>query len=256
MKMLRGLWPTAISLVLAAMTLQIPAAARATAKERAAFVIGNTQYQDGTSRPQSAADAAAIADMLRKIGFEVSEHVNLDRSAMKSAAEHFTSTLGDTRIVVLFYSGGAVQVQGRNYLLPVDASLSATTDLGSWAIDLNSLLGPLSARDRTVLAFLDIDRDNPLKRAPPSARPPEPNLSLMLIMYSTGPGKRVVVGTDRHSPFSAALLKHLPTPGLDLVNVTQRIRADVVAATNRQQIPWDHNAGVGQLILVPVNRRP
>jgi uncharacterized caspase-like protein len=158
--------------------------------------------------------------------------------------------LGDTRIVVLFYSGGATQVQDRSYLLPIDASLSATTDLGSWATDLNSLLGPLSARDRTVLAFLDIDRDNPLKLAPPPARPPEPSSSAMLIMYSTGPGQRVVVGSDRHSPFTAALLKHLPTPGLELANATQLIRADVMAATNRRQTPWDHNAGVGQLILV------
>jgi len=256
MNMLRGLWFIAISLALAAMIFQFMATTPATAKERAAFVIGNAQYRDGTSRPQSVADAAAVADMLRKIGFEVSERANLDRSAMKSAAEQFMSTLGDTRIVVLFYSGGAMQVRGRSYLLPVDASLSATTDLGSWATDLNSLLGPLSAMDRTVLAFLDIDRDNPLNLAPPPARPPEPSSTTMLIMYSAGPGQTVLVGPDRSSPFAAALLKHLPTPGLDLANVTQLIRADVVAATNRRQIPWDHNAGVGQLILVPVDRNP
>ena len=256
MNLQRGQSPIASSLALAAMILQFAATAPGTAKERAAFVIGNGQYRNAPLRPQAIADAAAVADMLRKIGFEVSERTDLDRSGMKSATEQFMSTLSDTRIIVLFYSGGAAQVQGRSYLLPVDASLSATTDLGSWATDLNSVLGPLSARDRTVLALLDIDRDNPLKLAPPSARPPEPSSSAILIMYSTGPGQRIVAGSDRNSPFTAALLKHLPTPGLELGNATQLIRADVLAATNRRQIPWDHNAGVGRLVLVPIDRKP
>jgi hypothetical protein len=63
-------------------------------------------------------------------------------------------------------------------------------------------------------------------------------------------------GAGRHSPFTAALVKHLPTPGLQLAAVTQLIRTDVMGATGWRQTPWDHTAGVAQLVLVPAERKP
>jgi Caspase domain len=106
--MVRRLASLACALLFAAISLPV------LAKEREALVIGNGQDRGLPSRPQSVADAAAVADMLRKIGFEVSESANLDRNGMRNALAQFRARLGDARIVVLFYSGGAVQAGGRS----------------------------------------------------------------------------------------------------------------------------------------------
>jgi uncharacterized caspase-like protein len=50
-------------------------------------------------------------------------------------------------------------------------------------------------------------------------------------------------------PFTAALLKHIGEPGVDIGATMRKVRADVIAATHERQVPWDHSSLVGDVVL-------
>jgi uncharacterized caspase-like protein len=153
-----------------------------------------------------------------------------------------------------------MQVAGRNYLVPVDAKLERAGDLSLDTIEVGQILAQMEAEKRVNLVFLDACRDNPLARSfsrSLGTRSTSVGSGLAaiqsavgtLIAYATQPENVALDGDGRNSPFTAALLKHMATPSLEISALMKRVRADVIAATHEKQVPWDHSSLVGDVIL-------
>jgi tetratricopeptide (TPR) repeat protein len=229
-------------------------------RRRVALVIGNGKYQFAAPLPNPPNDAADIAHALRKLGFDVVEGRDLDRPGMDNAIRQFSRKLDGADIALFFYAGHGLQVNGKNYLVPIDAKLERPGDLMLDAVDIGNVLAQMEAEKRVNLIFLDACRDNPLARS--LARSLGTRSSAVgqglasiqsaigtMIAYATQPDNVALDGEGRNSPFTAALLKHIVTPGLEIGTLMKRVRADVIAATREKQVPWDHSSLIGDVIL-------
>jgi uncharacterized caspase-like protein len=236
--------------------------AAAHASDRVALVIGNGAYQHATRLKNPVNDATDMARVLREIGFEVIEGRDLDRRGTEAQIRAFSDKLDSARISLFFYAGHGLQVDGRNYLVPVDARLQRPGDLALDTVDIQVVLQQMEAGQRVNLVFLDACRDNPLARNLASALGSGRSASVgrgltsmqspvgTLIAFATQPDAIASDGGGRNSPFTAALVKHIRTPGIDIAVLMRRVRNDVLAATGRKQVPWDHSSLTDAVVLV------
>ena len=229
-----------------------------TAQERrVALVIGNGDYQAATKLINPINDAADIGEVLAGLGFDVEVRIDADLDTMEKAVLRFGNKLaGSTDSVGFFYyAGHGVQSNGENYLIPVDARLSAESMLRIRAIPLQFVLDSIGeAGNKLNIIVLDACRDNPFSWARSSAR----GLAVVgiqpaasIVVYSTSAGKVAQDGTGRNGTFTEELLRHLPTPGLDIMEVLRRTGQDVQAKTASAQIPAIYSQFFGFLQLVP-----
>jgi len=164
-------------------------------------------------------------------------------------------------MALFYYAGHGLQVAGRNYLVPTDAKLERPGDLSFETIDVGQVLAQMDTEKRVNLIILDACRDNPLARslarslgtrsiAVGQGLATVQSAIGTMIVYATQPDNVALDGQGRNSPFTGALLKHLATPGLEIRTMMTRVRADVVAATNERQVPWDSSSLIGEVVLV------
>lgn len=233
--------------------------APAQASERVALVIGNGNYAHAGMLANPVNDARAVADALSDVGFDVTLGRDLDRSTMERMLRDFLRKSGSAKVALLFYAGHGLQVDGRNYLVPVDAKVEAASDLAFDTVELDKILGSLEDPARATIVILDACRDNPLSRSI-AARSRSTSVGTGLAAYSTlgtgtliafatAPGKVALDGTGTNSPFTQGLVKHLRTPGLEVRAMLTRVRADVMAATGNKQLPWDNSSLMGEVYL-------
>lgn len=239
----------------------VPPPATSTPREtRVALVIGNGKYQSATALPNPSNDAADVAAALRKLGFDVVEGRDLDKRGMEDKVREFGRKLDRASLALFFYAGHGLQVGGKNYLVPTDAKLERAGDLSFDTIDVAQVLAQMEAEPRVNLIFLDACRDNPLART--LARSLGTRSSSVgqglatiqsaigtMIAYATQPDNVALDGDGRNSPFTAALLKHVATQGLEIGSLMRRVRADVIQATRSKQVPWDHSSLIGDVVL-------
>jgi tetratricopeptide (TPR) repeat protein len=239
---------------------QVPAPQIAPVDRRVALVIGNSKYQHAVQLPNPSNDAADISQALRKLRFDVIEGRDLDRRGMEDRIRAFGRKVEGADLALLFYAGHGMQVGGKNYLVPVDAKLERTGDLSLDTIELGQIIAQMEAEKRVNLIFLDACRDNPLARsfarslgtrstAVGSGLAAIHSAVGTMIAYATQPDNVALDGSGRNSPFTAALLKHIATPRLEISALMKRVRADVIAATHEKQVPWDHSSLVGDVVL-------
>ena len=205
--------------LLAAVLLTVLAALPSLAAGRVALVVGNGAYEHSTPLPNPANDAADVAAALKGLGFAVIEGLDLDRTAFEAKLREFARAARGAEAALFFYAGHGLQVEGRNYLLPVDARLSEEVDLEFEALELRAFLKQM--RSRANLVFLDACRDNPLAqdlaRSMGASRSAAIGRGLgrvdaasgTLIAYATQPGNVAADGKGRNSPFTTALLEHI-----------------------------------------------
>ena len=230
---------------------------------RVALVIGNGQYVNANVLPNPPNDAHAMAGVLREIGFDVQEGENLDRAGMETQLREFLHRAQNASIVLLFYAGHGMQVDGKNYLVPVDAKLAEASDLAFETIEIDKVLDQLGDPGHTNIILLDACRDNPLARSFASHLPATRGIAVAsglaaysavgtgtLIAYATAPGQTALDGQGADSPFTTSLLYNIRTPGLEIRQVLTRVRADVASATGNKQIPWDNSSLMGDVVLV------
>ena len=140
----------------------------------------------------------------------------------------------------------------------MDASIHSLADVRFNTIGLSDIQGEMEGSGRTAIIILDACRDNPFTSALAQGgrslggrglRRTETTAPASLIVYSTQPNNIALDGTGRNSPFTAALLKHVGTPGLEVRQMVSRVRGDVLAATDQKQTPWDSSSLVGDVFL-------
>jgi len=235
----------------------------ASAGKRVALVIGNSAYQNVNALANPASDAAAMADMFRKASFEVVDsRRDLKAQEMRRALREFTDKARGADIAVIYFAGHGLEVDGTNYVVPVDAVLERDADVDDEAISLNRILMAAEPATRLRLVILDACRDNPfmkkMKRTLASravgrgligVEAARPNT---FIAFAAKEGSTAADGTGANSPFTAALLKYLIQPGLDIRKAFGFVRDDVMSATGDQQEPYTTNSlGGKDVALVP-----
>ena len=213
------------------------------ASPRTALVIGNSDYKlMPLTNPEN--DAEDIASKLKTLGFEVMFEKNRSQSETKSLIRKFGQKLKQKGGVGLFfYAGHGLQIDGKNYLVPVDFNAAAAYEVADAAIDANLITGAMEeAANPMNIILLDACRDNPFPR---KNRSGSRGLARMdsasgtIIAYSTGPGDVAADGEGRNSPYTSNLLKYMGTPGLTIEQVFKRVRVGVEDSTGGRQLPWE-----------------
>lgn len=235
----------------------------ALAEKRAALVIGNSAYDHVQRLPNPANDALAVAATLRSIGFgdvEVAIDQNIDD--LRRSIREFGQKAASVDVALVYYAGHGMELGGHNYLLPVDAKLKSDRDLDFEALTLDLVLRAIEPVKRMRIVILDACRNNPfaaqmqisgrvkrsvsrgLVRVEPSGE--------TLVAYAAKAGTVADDGAGKHSPYTAALLKHLGTAGLEISLLFRQVRDTVLAATNQQQEPFVYGSLGGDAVyLVP-----
>ena len=235
--------------------------------KRVALVIGNSKYVHAVTLPNPANDAHLIASTLRNAGFEVIEGVDQDNAGMHSLISRFTEQSYDANLAVIFYAGHGMQVDGKNYLIPVDAELTSPAYLKTRTIQIDDFMAALPPDPAVGVIILDACRDNPLARTLAASLPKSRSTSLgtglapvearsdgvgtggLLIAYATDPGAIAFDGNGVDSPYSTALARHLTEPGVEIQSALTRVRGEVTETTQGRQRPW-HNASLGREVFL------
>jgi uncharacterized caspase-like protein len=251
-----------VILFLAALTMAAASSWAAQGQERVALVVGNSRYISANALPNAANDARMMAQALRDIGFVVADGYDLRRDSMERLIREFLRKSESARVALFFYAGHGLQVDGRNYLLPVDTKLEAASDLGFETIGLDNILESLDGTSRTNIIILDACRNNPFAQNFASRSGAARSVTVLsglagysnlgtgtLIAFSTAPGAVALDGSGSNSPFTKALARHVRTPGLEVRQMLTRVRADVAAETRGRQIPWDNSSLLGEVYL-------
>ncbi len=215
--------------------------AQALAEGRVALVLGNDQYHTLSDLPNAKNDAISIAENLEILGFDVLLGVNASKAKTEELLAAFYERTKSAESAVFYYAGHGIQVDGKNYLIPVDARINTADDVVPQTVQLNDLLAGLSESDAFKIVLLDACQNNPL---PPDSGimgdglAPAPDLSGFLIGYATQPGKVAYDGAGRNSPYATALLAHMNTRGLEVLPMLSQVNHDVRATTGGGQIPY------------------
>jgi tetratricopeptide (TPR) repeat protein len=235
---------------------------------RVALVIGNGRYEHAPQLSNPVNDARLLAQQLRSIGFEVSEGTDLDRKTMTNLIGDFMRAASTASTALLFYAGHGVQVDGRNFLLPIDVTFDDPANFTSEMTDLDTIIAGLDDGLRANVIILDACRNNPMVDSAAQPKVTSRAISVRsglaaptdigkgatagagtLLAFATAPGQVALDGEGADSPFSLALARHIGTPGLEVQQMLTRVRAEVVSATHSQQVPWSNSSLLGEVYL-------
>ncbi|MEP5728540.1 MAG: caspase family protein [Sulfitobacter sp.] len=213
---------------------------------RIALIIGNGSYSSISALDNPVPDAELMARTLESQGFQVTVLTDADQVTLNRGIAQFGRDLRDggrETTGLFYYAGHAVQSFGSNFLLPVDANLTDAADLSLVAVPAQAVLRQMfSARNKTNIVILDACRNNPFESIPDLndnglAEMKSPTGTFL--SYSTAPGAVALDGLDGNSPFTKALARQLPTPGLPIEQIFKDVRVEVIEQTGGAQTPWD-----------------
>jgi WD40 repeat protein len=224
---------------------------------RVALVIGNSTYKE-SPLPNPSNDARAMAAKLRELGFAVIEKQNATREDMATASREFGNRLKVGGVGLFYYAGHGVQLNGLNYLLPVDADIQDETELQTRGYDVNEILNKMDAAKNPLnIVILDACRNNPLPR---TTRAVARGLATMqqgtgtIVAYATQPGATAADGpAGGNSLYTQQLLQALSQPGLKVEDVFKQVRMEVFRLSSGTQTPWENSSLVGEFYF---NRTP
>ncbi len=225
---------------------------------RIALVIGNSAYTSVSALTNPRRDAALVADSLKKTGFSsVTVLTDLRKDALMSALRAFAVQAEAADWAVVYYAGHGMEVGGVNYLIPVDARIAVDRDIEFEAVPLGQILNAAERAKKLRLVILDACRNNPfankMKRtlevasrsASQGLAAVEPEAGTMVV-YAAKDGEVALDGAGANSPFATALVKNLPTPGLEVRRLFDYVRDDVMDLTRRKQKPFSYGSISGR----------
>ncbi|WP_426523952.1 caspase family protein [Bradyrhizobium sp. McL0615] len=216
--------------------------------KRVALVIGNSTYRNVPTLPNPANDGADIAAALNRLGFAVTLLTNASFDQMRRGLIALGRDAAGADMAAVFFAGHGMEISGENWLIPVDAELKKDTDAANEAVSLRSVILQVSNTTSLGLVILDACRNNPfvakmsrslalravigagLSRIEPVGN--------VLVAYAARDGTTALDGDGRNSPFTAALLHNIETPGLEVTFMLRNVRDDVMEVTRNEQQPF------------------
>jgi hypothetical protein len=214
-------------------------------QKRLALVIGNSLYQYGGTLKNPINDARAMKSKLERLGFTVMKCENCSQKDMKRTIDDFGSKLQNYDVGLFFYAGHGVQVNGNNYLVPVDSKLEYERDVEYNCVQAGRVLGKMeSARSKINLVILDACRDNPFARSW-SRSTSSKGLAFMnapsgsLIAYATSPGNTASDGSGANGLYTSAILQYIGQADLQIEDMFKKVRQKVIKDSGGKQTPWE-----------------
>src|SRR6266480_1262306 len=232
--------------------LPISLAHAPSAENRVALVIGQSAYRAVPALPNAENDGKRMAELLTNAGFEVTAAPDLSQNDMRQTSSDFAAKVaasGPDTIALVFYAGHGLQIDGENYLVPIDVDPKREADIPLQAVRLNDLLNTLGALPtRMRIIMLDACRNNPFPALNQTAGH---GLAIVdtkagapgsFISYSTSPGAEAEDGSGSNSPYTTAVLSVATEPNLAIEEAFKRIRVAVNQSTDGRQIPWESSS--------------
>ena len=238
-------WLTRALFVLALFAYLCPLAVNAqVAEDRVAFIIGNSGYPKSLALKNPLNDATAIEKQLSGLGFETKSYKDLKVAEVAGLRQQMESRLKRNSVLFFYYAGHGVQIDGRNYLLPVDATLNDGDKASQESLYLGDVLHAIERmRPKITVVILDACRDNPFKDQKNSvgakqglARVDPPTSTV--VFYATRPGGTAQDGDQDNGVFTQALLQEMVKPEQPLEVVFRRVSTSVFKSTKSEQEPW------------------
>jgi len=227
---------------------------------RVALVIGNSVYDEAQRLPNTPNDATDMADLLERLGFEVTLVRDQDRLELADALLAFGDRAEDANVALVFFAGHGIEMGGENYLIPTDANLQNYRHIPLETISLSEVIKAVEQADKLGLVILDACRDNPFTESIEGAGAyrsisrglarVEPEGASVLVAYAAKAGTVAADGDGRNSPYTAALLKHLDDPNTDVRLMFGRVRDAVIDATDGEQQPFFLGSLGGEAIFL------
>lgn len=228
-------------------------------ERRVALVIGNSAYRNAPRLPNPTRDATDVADALRRVGFvTVTLETDLPKDQLTEALRTFAKLADEADWALVYYAGHGIEMGGANYLIPVDAKLSADRDVGFEAVPLDNVLSAVEGARKLRIVVLDACRDNPfanqmrrtlgvttraIGRGLGSVEPETGTL----VVYAAKHGETALDGDGTgNSPFASAFIKNVQTPGLEVRRMFDVVRDDVMDMTRRRQQPFTYGSVSGR----------
>jgi uncharacterized caspase-like protein len=247
--------------------LVLAMATSAAADKRVALVIGNSDYAKAGKLPNASRDAGSIGALFRVMAFDVVEaKYDLGVAELRRALRDFSEKVRDADIAVVFYAGHGIEINGVNYLVPIDAVLERDVDVEDETVSLDRVVRMLEQAKRLRLVILDACRDNPLSRSMKRSAATrsigrglakiDDLASDTLIAYAAKAGSTAADGVGTNSPYTTALVKHLALPGLDLRLALGRVRDEVLKSTANRQEPFVYGSLGGAEISLSRAAKP
>jgi hypothetical protein len=232
-----------------------PNPALAANEPRIALVIGNSDYTGDISPLKNPVnDAKSMSRALEKLGFTVLTRLNAGRADMREGVREFEDKLKRGGVGLFFYAGHGLQVDGENYLVPVDADVKRKYDVDDQCLKASYVLGAMEeAGNRLNIIILDACRNNPFR----SFRSAGGGLAKMdaptgsLLAYATAPGSVAADGAGNNGLYTSQLLKYMDEPNLELLSMFRKVRVAVMKESGKLQVPWESTSLTGEFYFVP-----
>lgn len=232
--------------------------------KRVALVVGNAAYGHVPPLMNADRDAETVAEALSEAGFgKVTVATDVDKAQLEFVLQQFAGEATDADWAMIYYAGHGVEIDARNFLIPIDATLDGLRDIATHAVAMDKIVGAAASAKKLRLVTFDACRDNPFvqeahrvaardRGARRGAMPAglegkrdigggfaglQPAEANTVVLFSTQPGQVALDGDELNSPFTRAFLSNIPVPGLDLRRFFDRVRDEVVNATDRRQRP-------------------
>ena len=212
---------------------------------RIALVIGNSSYENVTVLPNPANDARDVAKFLNSAGFEVIQATNLEHDEIMQVMQNFSARVaekGPNTVALVYYAGHGLQINGENYLVPVDAKITSEADVAKEAVRLVDVMATLKAVPTRISGVIvDACRNNPFSKIKDTRR----SLAIVdapagtIVAYSTAPGDEAFDGDGDNSPYTEEFLRLAPQPNLPIEQLFKKLRVAVNDATDGKQTPWE-----------------
>jgi len=222
----------------------------AEAEPRVALVIGNSAYQSLPSLRNPVNDARVMDEALSAVGFEVTRLENATKAQIEAGLSKLTKPRETWAVGLVYYSGHGIQMNGRNYLLPVDAKIDTATSVGTEGVSVDDVIDQMTRKKfRINIIILDACRDNPFVSPNRSVGSPFRDISGGLalieapantvIAFSTAPGKVAADGGGENGLYTAELIRSIGIPRASIETVFKETRLRVIARSGGTQMPWE-----------------
>jgi hypothetical protein len=233
--------------------------------DRVALVIGMADYEAISPLTNTRNDAEALADTLTEIGFDVTRVVDASLSELRTIMKDFSFRSETADLALIYFAGHGIEVQGENFLIPIDARPQSNIDVQNQSVSLKEMLAVVEKARVMRIVILDSCRDNPLggsidtnaavqsalqstdhaTRGVGGLAPANPDRGT-LVAFAAKDGQVALDGTQGNSPYARALVEKMSKPGLEISLMFRQVRDAVLAETQNLQEPYTYGSLTGQ----------
>ncbi|TMV11374.1 caspase family protein [Arenibacterium halophilum] len=240
-------------------TLLVTAPMAMAASDRVALVLGMSAYQSIPPLDNTINDAEAMAKALDGIGFDVTLALDATTDQLRQQLDDFAFRSETADLALIYFAGHGVEVQGENFLIPVDANVQSNRDVQRQSVSLKQLLDAVERARKMRIVILDSCRDNPLgdliemdssgnitrgggERGGLAAADPDRGT---LVAFAAKDGQVALDGNGQNSPYASALIDKMVQPGLEISLMFRQVRDQVLRDTNNLQEPHTYGSLTG-----------